>query len=133
MAEVKTYIADHANLSIGLIVGGRNLPIGFIGGKFATDDSAKQAAIEDTDLFRSGHIKLVVPPSPRDALVVAASASASLAASAEKAAASAEAERAEIDALPKRLRAAAEAAKKSAAADVAALANFDKPKAAAAA
>ncbi len=118
---LKTYLSDHRNLSVGGIF--------FVDGKFTTEDSAKQTEIEATSLFQTGHVKIA--PGPRDLLVAAADLAASNAASADAAAVAAEAARAELDALPKRLRAAAEAAKKAAAAAVAAVSDFDKPKTAA--
>jgi hypothetical protein len=120
--ESKTYLSDHRNLAVGSIF--------FVDGKFTSESESEQAAIEATSLFKTGHVKLA--PGPRDLLVAAADEAAAAASAAEKSALDAEAVRAEIDALPKRLRAAAEASKKSAAAAVAAVSDFDKKSAPAA-
>lgn len=121
----KTYIADHQSLQIVVVAEGEKENVQFIGGRFVTDDKETQEAIEACDLFRSSHIRLEAPADPRVALVAAHADAERAADVADKEAADVEASRLELDAKPKRLRAAAEAAKKAALAASKALSDFD--------
>ncbi len=130
MNEIKTYISDKPQMTLIVKVGVMMETLFFSAGRLTTDDNNQQDAIEASELFRSGHIRIAPPVDPRVAL---ANAVTDLSAVAKQSAAFAAKAQAAVDAFLNGPKAAkAQADKDAAAVDAAvkALADYDKAKAA---
>ena len=130
-AAPKTYLAEHASLSITVKLEDGTLDtVAFSGGKFTTSNPVEQAAIEACELYRSGHVKPEIPADPREALEASVGSAKAAADAADKTAAKAEKALADFLNGPQALRALADKADKALEDAEDALADFDKKAAA---
>ena len=71
---LKDYVSDRPNLAVTVVIDGKADTIYFVNGKFSTANAAEQEAIEESENFRTQHVRNA--PSAREALVTAADAAA---------------------------------------------------------